>query len=213
MHGKIILSMFPKLIAILHSHTLCVWEGKAPNVSPVNHGGNKPMIPANVSFGSCFLLSDFETYRHTFSEAFGRPKNWVNLLAGCKIDLWKTEGTKGKICYILILRKHALLSFPLQDDMSPKGRLWMFPQSWHGAGSHRHYWIKHRSKRLLKCSCCTSLIDLNNLLNEFIYIFLVMIYHVLAIILLKWVQIKLNNCASLRAAVSLQLRESLLVLF
>lgn len=206
--------MFPSSIAIVHSHTLCVWEGKAPNVSPVNHGGKQTSDPWKCEFWLLFFVKWLrDSDRHTFSEAFGRLKNWVNLPAGCKIDLWKTEGTKGKICYILILRKHALLSFPLQDDISPKGRLWMFPQPRHGAGIRRHYWIKHRSKHLLKCSCCASLIDLNNLLSEFIYILLVMISNVLAIISLKWVQIKLNNCASLRAAISLQLRESLLVLF
>lgn len=45
--------------------------------------------------------------------------------------------------------------------------------------------LSRRFKCLLKCNCYTSLIDLNNLLNEYIYILLVMIYNVLAIILLK----------------------------
>lgn len=73
--------------------------------------------------------------------------------------------------------------------------------------------LSRRFKRLLKCNCYTSLIDLNNLFNEYIYILLVMIYNVLAIILLKQVQIKLNNCASVSKSCYLELKESLLVLF
>lgn len=45
--------------------------------------------------------------------------------------------------------------------------------------------LRSRFKCLLKCNCYTSLIHLNNLLNEFIYILLVMIYNVIAIILQK----------------------------
>lgn len=56
--------------------------------------------------------------------------------------------------------------------------------------------LSSRFRCQLKCNCYTSLIDLNNLFNEFIYILLVMIYNVLAIILQKRVQIKLNNCTS-----------------
>lgn len=56
--------------------------------------------------------------------------------------------------------------------------------------------LSSRFRCQLKCNCYTSLIDLSNLFNEFIYILLVMIYNVLAIILQKRVQIKLNNCAS-----------------
>ena len=56
--------------------------------------------------------------------------------------------------------------------------------------------LSSRFRCQLKCNCYTSLIDLSNLFNEYIYILLVMIYNVLAIILQKRVQIKLNNCAS-----------------
>ena len=63
--------------------------------------------------------------------------------------------------------------------------------------------LSSRFRCQLKCNCYTSLIDLNNLFNEFIYILLVMIYNVLAIILQKRVQIKLNNCASVSKSCSI----------
>ena len=137
-----------------------------------------------------------DSYRHTFSEAFGRLKNWVNLLAGCKKGLWKTEGTKEKNL-LHISRQEICFSLPFPSRWSSSQRQTeRFPSPDMEQVVIGIIGLSRRFRCQLKCNCYTCLIDLNNLLNEFIYILLVMIYNVLAIILQKRVQIKLNNCAS-----------------
>lgn len=171
MHGKIILCVFSQIYSYcIQSHLVYVRREFIKCV-PSEPEGEQTNDPGNVNWGSWFLLRWLrESYRHTFSEAFGRLKNWVNLLAGCKIDLWKTEGTKGKICYLLMVRKHALLSFLLQDDISPKGRSECFPSPDMEQVVTGIIRLSDRFECLLKCNCYISLIYLNNLLmNLFIF--------------------------------------------
>lgn len=123
------------------------------------------------------VLGGWDSHKHTFSEAFGSLRNWANLPAGCKIDLWKAEGTKGKIRYKLIIRKQARpmtrlwLPPPMTWLWPPPTttRLWLPPPAWCGAGSHEHHPIKQQIQMFTKMYCYTSLIDLTNFLNEFIF--------------------------------------------
>lgn len=69
--------------------------------------------------------------------------------------------------------------------------------------------LTSRSNCLLKCNCYTSLIDLNNVLKECIYIRVVVMFNILAIIFQKWIQIKLSNCVF----ASVQLRKIIVDFF
>lgn len=108
--------------------------------------------------------------RHTFSEVFGSLTNWVSLRAGCKTNLWKAKGKRErKICYTLILRKYILLSFSLKMICASKANSGQFHSPDKQQVDMGIIGLGNRFKYLLKCNYYTSLIDLNNLLNEFIY--------------------------------------------
>ena len=111
-----------------------------------------------------------DSYRHTFSEAFGRLKNWVNLLAGCKKGLWKTEGTKEKNL-LHISRQEICFSLPFPSRWSSSQRQTeRFPSPDMEQVVIGIIGLSRRFRCQLKCNCYTCLIDLNNLLNEFILV-------------------------------------------